>query len=80
MTSQSQIPSEGSTVHMCLSDLEKAYDSVDFAVLLDQLFSIGENGKTWCHIRNWYDNGRCCVKVDGRSSPTFPVERGVRQV
>ena len=69
--------SEGSTVHMCLFDLENAYDSVEFAILLDQLFSIGVNGKTWCLIR--YENGRCCVKVDGRSSPTFPVERGVRQ-
>ena len=49
------------------------------AVLLDQLFSIGVNGKTWCLIRSWYENGRCCVKVDGRSSPTFSVERGVHQ-
>ena len=31
------------------------------------------NWKTWRLIRNWYENG---VKVDGRSSPTFPVERG----
>ena len=71
--------SEGSTAHMCLFDPKKAYDSVEFAVLLDHLFSIGVNGKTWCLIRNWYENGRCCVKVDGRSIPTFPVERGVLQ-
>ena len=71
--------SKGSTVHMCRFELEKAYDSVEFAVLLDQLFSIGVNGKTRCLIRSWYENGRCCVKVDGRSSPTFSVERGVHQ-
>ena len=71
--------SDGSTVHMCLFDLEKAYDSVEFAVLLDRLFSIGVNGKTWRIIRNWYENGRCFVQVDGRSSSSFLVERGVRQ-
>lgn len=37
---------EGSAVHMCLYDLQKAFDSVEFPVLLDQLFSIGVNGKT----------------------------------
>ena len=33
--------SEGSTVHMCLFNLQKAFDSVEFPVLLDLLFSIG---------------------------------------
>ena len=32
--------SKGFTVHMSLFDLEKAYDSVEFAVLLDQLFTL----------------------------------------
>lgn len=40
-------------------------------MLLGRLFSIRVNRKTWHVIRNWYK--------DGRSSPTFPVERGVRQ-
>ena len=34
-----------SAIHMCLFDLEKAFDSVEFAVLLDWLFLIGVNGK-----------------------------------
>ena len=72
--------SEGSTVHMCLFDLAKAFDSVEFPVMLDKLFSIGVNGKTWRLIRNWYENGKCFVHVDGLSSTPFPVERGVRQV
>ena len=71
--------SEGSTVHMCLFDLAKAFDSVEFPVMLDKLFSIGVNGKTWRLIRNWYENGKCFVHVDGLSSTPFPVERGVRQ-
>ena len=37
--------SEGSTVHMCLFDLAKAFDSIEFPVMLDKLFSIGVNGK-----------------------------------
>ena len=70
---------EGSTVHMCLLDLQKAFDSVEFPVLLDRLFSVGINGKTWRLIRNWYDGGTCCVQVDGAVSRPFSIERGVRQ-
>ena len=42
---------DSSTMHMCLFDLKKAFDSVEFPVLLDQLFSFGINGKTWRLIR-----------------------------
>ena len=71
--------SEGSTVYMCLFDLQKAFDSIEFPVLLDKLFSIGINGKTWRLIRNWYESGKCFVYFAGLSSAPFPVERGVRQ-
>ncbi len=37
-------------------------------VLLDRLFSIDVNGKTWRLIRNWYAGGTCFVHVDGASS------------
>ena len=70
---------EGSTVHMCLFDLQKAFDSVEFPVLLDRLFSVGINGKTWRLITNWYAGGICFVNVDGAVSTSFPIERGVRQ-
>lgn len=43
---------EGSTVHVCLLE---AFDSVKLPVLLDRLFSIGINGKTWRLIRDWYE-------------------------
>ena len=36
---------ESSTVHMCLYDLQKAFDSVKFPVFLDHLFSIGVIGR-----------------------------------
>ena len=73
--------SEGSTVHMCLFDIQKAFDSVEFPVLLDRLFSIGVNSKTWRLIRNWYagTGGMCFVHLDSASSTSFPIERGVHQ-
>ena len=71
--------SEGSTVYMCLFDLQKAFDSIEFPVLLDKLFSIGINGKTRRLIRNWYESGKCFVHFAGLSSAPFPVERGVHQ-
>ena len=70
---------EGSTVYMCLFDIQKAFDSIEFNVLFDRLFSTGVNGKTWRLIKSWYQNGFCFVQVNGNVSSTFPVERGVRQ-
>ena len=70
---------EGSTIHMCLYDLQKAFDSVEFPVLLDRLFSIGVNGKTWRIIKDWYEGGSCRVKLEDRFSNAFLVQRGVRQ-
>ena len=64
---------------MSLFNLQKAFDSVEFPVLLDRLFSIGINGKTWRLIRNWYTGRMCFVYVDGASSTSFPIERGVCQ-
>ncbi len=69
----------GSKVFMCLYDLQKAFDSVEYPVLLDKLYEVGVNGKMWRLLKSWYDGGSCCVKVDGRLSERYPVERGVKQ-
>ena len=37
----------GSWLFMCLYDLHKAFDSVEYAVLLQKLFEAGVNGKMW---------------------------------
>ena len=66
-------------MYMCLFDLQKAFDSIEFPVLLDKLFSIGINEKSWRLIRNWYEGGKYFVHFDGSSSAPFPLERGVRQ-
>ena len=67
------------SAHVPPRHLQKAFDSVEFPVLLDHLFSIGINGKTWRLIRNWYKGGTCSVQVDGAISSPFSIERGIRQ-
>ena len=70
----------GSKVLMCLYDLEKAYDSVEYPVLLERLFEVGINGKLWRVMKNWYSGGSSFVKVDGKcSSLSYGVGRGVKQ-
>ncbi len=69
----------GSQVYMCLYDLQKAFDSVEYTVLLEKLFDAGVNGKTWRLLKSWYIGGSSQVKLDGMLSHSFPVERGVKQ-
>ena len=69
----------GSRVYMCLYDLRKAFDSVEYPVLLEKLFNAGVNGKMWHLLKSWYTGVSCQVKLDGMLSPSFQVERGVKQ-
>ncbi len=69
----------GSRVSMCLYDLQKAFDSVEYPALLEKLHDVGVNGKMWRLLKNWYEGGSCRVRVDGRLSESFSVERGVKQ-
>ena len=48
---------------MCLYDLEKAFDTVEYTVMLDCLYAAGINGKCWQLIRNWYEGTLCRVKI-----------------
>lgn len=43
----------GSRVYMCLYDLQKAFDSVEYPVLLEKLFDAGVNGKMWRLLKSW---------------------------
>ena len=70
---------EGSGVYMCLYDLQKAFDSVEYPVLLEKLFDAGVNGKMWKLLKSWYEGGLCQVKLDGRLSASYQVERVVKQ-
>ena len=69
----------GSHVYMCLYDLQKAFDSVEYPILLERLFHAGINGRMWRLLKNWYVGGSCQVKLDGRLSDGFLIERGVKQ-
>ena len=71
---------EGSRVYMCLYDLQKAFDSVEFPVLLKRLFDIGVNSKTWHLLRSWYTDCKSSVRLKQHVSPTFPLERGVHSL
>ncbi len=54
----------GSRVYVCLYDLQKAFDSVEYPVLLEKLYDVSVIGKMWILLKNWYDGGSCSVRVD----------------
>ena len=58
----------GSVVYQCFYDLEKAFDSVEYCVLLDHLYRSGINGKAWRLIRSFYHNLHGQVRIDGQLS------------
>ena len=60
-------------------DIEKAFDSVEFPILLSHLCSLGINGKTWCLIKSWYSSPTSRVKHQNVFSAPFPINRGVKQ-
>ena len=70
---------EGSGVHMCLYDLEKAFDSIEYPVLFNRLFEVGVNGKTWRVLKSWYEGAVGQVRLDEALSGEFEVKRGVKQ-
>ena len=45
----------GSHVFMCLYDLQKAFKSVEYSVLLERLFEVGINRNLWRLLKNWYE-------------------------
>ena len=70
---------EGGHPYLCLFDLEKASNSIEFPVLLGHLFDIGINGRCWRLIMSWYTNAKSKVHMNGVFSHSFPVNRGVKQ-
>ena len=68
----------GSTAYQCFYDLEKAFDSVEYCVLLDHLYRSGINGRTWRLIKSFY-NPCGQVKIGNRLSRVITLQRGVKQ-
>ena len=65
--------------YIYIYDLEKAFDSVEYYVLLKHLLSRGIDGKCWRLIQSYYERPTARVKVNNCLSREFIIERGVRQ-
>ena len=43
---------------MCLYDLLKAFDSVEFSILLKRLCDVSVKSKTWRILQDWYTDSK----------------------
>ena len=66
-------------LYLCTYDMEKAFGTVEYSILLKHVFNAGINGKAWRILCNWYTETTCCVKVNNLLSTEFTIERGVKQ-
>ena len=66
-------------MHMCFYDLQKAFDSIQYPILLKRLFEAGVDGRVWRLLRSWYTSPRCRVKINGSLSSAITLKRGVLQ-
>ena len=70
---------EDCNIFMCLYDLQKAFDSMEIPVLLQRLFEIGVNSKTWRILQDWYSDCNSIVRVGCHTSSFYQLQRGVHQ-
>ena len=69
----------GSRAYQCFYDLEKAFDSIEYCVLLYHLYNSGINGKGWRVISSFYDNPSGQVRIGNQLTKPFTLHRGIRQ-
>ena len=69
----------GGKLFLCFYDIEKAFDLVELPILLRQLHTIGLDGKFWCLLKHWYSTSSTRVRVNGHTSNSFKISRGVKQ-
>ena len=70
---------EGDHVYSSFYDLQCAFDTVEYCILLEELFNAGLKCKLWKIIKYWYTNPTSCVRVCNKISAHFSIGRGVRQ-
>ena len=63
-----------SKVYMCLYDLQKDFDTVEYPVLLERLYKAGVNSKMWRILKDWYEGGSARVRVDGQLSEEYSIQ------
>ena len=68
---------KGNLVGMVLIDLQKAFDTVDHAILLDKLSAIGVSSTAW--FESYLCDRKQCVEVNGSRSEFLPIDCGVPQ-
>ena len=64
---------------MCFYDLQKAFNSIQYPVLLKRLYKSGVNGKDWRLLRSWYTSPKRMVRVNGLLSSPLTLKHGVLQ-
>ena len=66
-------------VYTCFYDLARTFNTVEFIVLLEELFQARIRGKCWRLIRNWYSNLVSQEKLGAYISRPFNVSCSIRQ-
>ena len=79
MEALARFRSSGDNVYSCFYDLASAFDTVEFCVLLDNLFHAGVRGKCWRLLCEWYCNLTSQVRLGTYRSEPFTISRGIRQ-
>lgn len=67
------------TIYICFIDYAKAFDRVQHQKLITSLKNIGIDGKDLRLIANLYWDQTATVRVDGDTSASVEIKRGVRQ-
>ena len=62
-----------------LYDMEKPFDSVESPIVLEEIYSVGVNGKFWRLLKSWYSTATARVRVDSCFSEKFSISCGVKQ-
>jgi hypothetical protein len=69
----------GNDVYICFVDFEKAFDRVNWVIMMKILKSIGVDWRDRTLIKTLYRNQEVVVKVNGGLSEPGEIGRGVRQ-
>ena len=67
------------TLYLCFVDFKKAFDSVDYKILIDTLLSYGIKGKVLDVIKSLYAKGKSCVRGQDSLTNLCSCHCGVRQ-
>ena len=60
-------------------DFEKAYDSVNRALLFNKLEQLGTSSKMIRALRSLFNNVQSCIKLNGNLTDWLSVNTGLKQ-